>query len=236
MKLQLVIMANNRPKYFHEVANYWTKVRGLERWSAYVSLEPSDRLESMHSIATSSAFPVHVNPARYGVLHHPWEIMDQMILGSGADFTVIAEDDVLVSDDILEYFAWVAERFADEHVLAVSAASFYETVAPHDLNRVVVHDGFTPMCWGTWDDRWSRVLRDTWDHNYSSGTPEAPQAGWDWNIDLRIIPQGGWQIVSPVASRADHIGFFGTHTSALSFPGSRSATFLQHRDPGEFHL
>lgn len=236
MKLQLVLMANDRPEYFGDVADCWSGVRGLDQWQPYVSLEPTRRLDAMYGIAAAHGLAVHVNSARYGVLHHPWEIMDRMMLGSGADFTVIAEDDVLVSDDILEYFAWAAKRFADEHVLAVCASSFTENAEPGDFNRAVSHSHFSPMCWGTWDDRWGSVLRDTWDHDYSSGTAAGPQSGWDWNLNLRVIPPGQWQVVSPVASRTDHIGAVGTHTTALSFLESRSATFLQHRDPGEFHL
>ncbi len=237
MKLQLVLMANDRPEYFHDVANSWTKVRGLHHWSPYVSLEPTHRLADMHAVAASYGLEVRINPARFGVLEHPWQILHRAFDGDDpADFAVIAEDDVLVSDDILEYYNWAAKRFEDEHILTVCSSSFHEAADPADNYRAVVHTGFTPMCWGTWASRWHGVLRDTWDHNYGSGTPERPESGWDWNLNLRVIPRGGWEVVSPVASRTDHIGAFGTHTTAISFPGSRSATYAQHRDPGEFHL
>lgn len=235
MNYQLVLMACDRPDYFRQVVDHWAGVRGLDDWNPWVSLEPSRVQEHMLALAHAAGFPARLNLHRHGVLHHPWVIMEDVFAG-GADFCVIAEDDVLVSDDILEYYEWAAKRFVDEHVLAVNSAIFYETVASTDLNRVVVHDQFTPMCWGTWASRWRSVLRDTWDHDYSSGTPQHPQSGWDWNINLRVIPQGVWQVVSPVASRSDHIGARGVHTTVVSFPGSRSATFARHRQPGEFHL
>lgn len=236
MILRLALMANDRPSYFIPVTAHWQQARGLDQWDPYVSLEPTSYLAEMHAIATERGFPVKVNPARWGVLHHPWRILESLFAEHHADFAVIAEDDVLVSDDILEYYTWAAKRFADERVLAVCSSSFREQASPAEDYRAVVHTGFTAMCWGTWGTRWQSVLRDTWDHNYSSGTPDAPQSGWDWNFNLRIIPQGNWQVVSPAASRTDHIGAVGTHTTAASFPGSRSATFVQHRDPGEFHL
>lgn len=235
MKLQLVFMACDRPDYFRQVVDHWTKVRGLDDWDPWVSLEPSRVQAEMLVIAHSGGFPVRLNTRHFGVLRHPWEIME-CSFADGADFCVIAEDDVLVSTDVLEYFAWVAKRFVNERVLTAGSAIFYETVAEHDLNRVVVHNWFTPMCWGTWSDRWRSVLRDTWDYTYSSGTPEQPQSGWDWNLNLRVIPGGGWQVVSPVASRSTHIGRYGVHNTEADFSASQSATFLQHRDPGEFHL
>lgn len=235
MRCDLALMAYNRPAYFAPVLRAWAGVRGLERWNPVVYVEPSREQAEVFAIAAAHEIGASLNPVRYGVLEHPWRILEHLLGHEESDFVIIAEDDVLVADDILDYFGWAAERFAGERVLAVCASSFAGACPPGQEHRVVLGDRFTPMVWGTWRDRWEQVLRESWDHDYSSGTPGAPQSGWDWNLNLRVIPAGGWLCAQPVSSRTDHIGRTGIHTTAVSFPGSVSATFTPHYPPGRFH-
>lgn len=231
MKRRLVFTANDRPYYLQPVIDQWQQVRGFGDWAPTVFLEPGPVADVMADIAEQAGVAVVRNHTKYGVLRNPWHAIDTAM--ADADFVVLAEDDVLVSDDILDYFTWAAQTFADEHVLAVCASTFAKHCPPERVNHVQRGNHFTPLIWGTWRRRWADVLRDTWDHDYSSGTPEAPQSGWDWNINLRIM--GDWSIVSPMASRSTHIGLrHGTHTTMFSFPGSIAATFQPHRPAAAF--
>lgn len=232
MRTRLVFTAYNRPQYFNPVMASWTAARWFAIWPNEVFLEPSSIQDTMADIAHHHGAQVHFNPTRYGVLSNPWHALEHTFTG-GADFAVLAEDDVLVSDDILEYFTFAARAFRNERVLAVCAASFAPASPPEHTQQLLYTTQFCPLVWGTWADRWTNVLRDTWDHDYSSGTPEAPQSGWDWNINLRLMRD--WHIIAPAASRSTHIGKEqGVHTTADSFPGSVAATFTAHRSPAPF--
>jgi len=231
---RLVLTANDRPYYFQPVLDSWRTARGFTDWSPTVFLEPSPVRESMARLATSAGIEVHLNTQCRGVLRNPWHALNTAFT-DGADFTVLAEDDVLVCDDILDMFTWAAARFADDHVLAVCACSMQPDVDPADTNTVIRHRWFNPLVWGTWTDRWTQVLRDTWDHDYSSGTPHAPQSGWDWNINLRIM--NDWSIAGPLASRSTHIGEYGgTHMQPAQFAGSVAPTFRPRRSRAPFVL
>ncbi len=94
MNLRLVFTAYNRPHYFAEVLDAWTRVRGFADWKPLVMLEPSDVWEQMSALAQGAGATVHLNPRRYGVLSNPWHALNTAF-GDGADFAVLAEDDLL---------------------------------------------------------------------------------------------------------------------------------------------
>ncbi len=234
MITRLVFTANNRPRYFHPVMASWADARGIRDWYPRVYLEPGPQQAVMTAIATEYGAAVHHNAERLGVLRNPWHALDAAFR-QGADFVVLAEDDVLVSSDVLEYFTWAATELAHQHILTACAGSFAGPDQAGQDRLVRTHQQFCPLVWGTWRDRWATVLRDTWDHDYSSGTLQAPQSGWDWNINLRVMAD--WNVVTPVVSRSTHIGADGgTHTTAASFPGSVAPTFAAERGPGPFQL
>lgn len=231
--MRLVFTAHQRPFYLSQVMDHWLQVRGFEDWSPTMFLEPSPSQNAMTAIAKEAGVSVRLNQQRLGVLRNPWHALEAGFISD--EFVVLAEDDVLVSDDILEYFTWAADEFRNDTVLAVCAASFRETTTPEQEHLALRHDSLCPLIWGTWRNRWTHLLRDTWDFDYSSGTPEQPQSGWDWNINLRIIPDADVHIISPLASRSTHIGeHLGVHTTAETFPSSVAATFNRHRPPGTF--
>lgn len=231
MKRRLVFTANDRHDYFRATMAAWQQVRGFTDWAPVVYLEPGRRSERMSEIAQAAGATVSLNPQRRGVLSNPWHALDTAF--ADADFVVLAEDDVLVSDDTLEFFTWAAQEFRDERVLGVCANTQAATCPPGAEQVVELNQRLCPLVWGTWADRWRDVLRDTWDHDYSSGTPTQPQSGWDWHINLRLL--AGWRTATPLASRSDHIGQYGgTHMRPADFPASVSPTFLAHREPAPF--
>src|SRR5687768_3214764 len=109
MITELVFTAYNRPNYFRQVIESWNAVRNLQQWRVSVHLEPSEVQDEMINLAfnLNTSVDVLVNPERAGVLTNPWNALDSAF-NRGADFVVLAEDDVVVSQDILEYFEWSA--------------------------------------------------------------------------------------------------------------------------------
>lgn len=216
MKKALFITAYNRPQYFAEVLDSWSRVRGVEDWHIYVQIEPNvfaaEQAEMVHQ-----AFPNHenievlVNPQVYGVLHNPWVGFERLFMLKNFDFVVRAEDDLVVSADILEYFNHAAVKFQNNPRVATVVG--YTDKEGNDSSEIALSSEFSPWVWGTWFDRWEGLFGPTWDHDYSTYNVEPGyQAGWDWNINTRLYPQHGLKSVVPTRSRVHNIGVVGTHS------------------------
>ena len=228
MRREIVFTAYNRPDYLSQVVESWNNVRNLNFWNASFFIEPSDINSVIGDIAMKleTTVTVNFNAEKNGVLVNPWVALNTAFEG-GADFVVLAEDDVVVSQDILEFFEWTSEEYsAAKKVLAVNA---YSNNGAGQANQIFQETRFSPLVWGIWRDRWEEHLRDTWDKDYSSGNPDGSEAGWDWNIN-RILVEKGMTILKPLQSRSDHIGeFMGTHMTPDLFPESRGYGYEQIR-------
>ncbi len=167
-----------------------------------------------------------INPVQLGVLVNPWNALETSFI-TGADFTVLAEDDVVVGQDILEFFEWSSEEYATaKKLLAVNA---FSQIGGPKANQVIQAGNFSPLVWGVWKNRWEDILRATWDKDYSSGNSDGSESGWDWNIN-RIMQQNSYTVIKPLQSRSDHIGeYFGTHMTPDLYESSRGVDFQQVR-------
>lgn len=231
MRKALIFTAFDRPDYFFEVLESWRAVRGKSEWDVFLSLEPSNKaVEDQQAAVFLSVFPdgeVHVNDEKLGVLHHPWVAFTYLFQERAYEFVVRAEDDLVVSSDILEYFAWAAEHYEDDQSIA-TVHGYTEELGESDTVRRVV--GFQPWIWGTWAYRWEDYIGPTWDHDYSTNNGQAGvEAGWDWNLNKRIFPAMGVQSVYPTASRVNNIGVFGTHANGIEMLAT-SASFQFDRE------
>lgn len=209
----------------------WRRARSFYDWCVVVRLEPSPHLQAHLDIISEldhEKLRVVVNPKVYGVLHHPWVGFEDLFHMN--DFVVRAEDDLPVSTDILEYFEWAAETYYLDPDIATVLA-FTKEDGPAD--EVIRQERFNPWIWGTWHDRWNDFIRDSWDHDYSTGG--GAHSGWDWNLDKRIIPALDKKNLSPRASRVQNIGAYGVHgtpdnlQTSPSYVHERPITVYQER-------
>jgi hypothetical protein len=226
MRRDLVFTAFDRPDYLRTTVSSWNATRNIRAWQTTFFVEPSEQQDEVTNIALSMDTTVTavMNPERLGVLVNPWTALNTAF-NSGADFVVLAEDDVIVSQDTLEYFEWASLEYETVYdVLAVNAFSPYG-----GKPNFVMRDGaFSPLIWGIWRNRWEHHICDTWDKDYSTGLPDGSQAGWDWNIN-RIMRANNFVTVKPYASRSNHIGLFGTHMTPDLMETSQGADFQQVR-------
>lgn len=229
MKRELVFTGFNRPNYLREAIASWNQAGGIQNWDASFSLEPSDvesQMISEFEQLRSKTLTGEVNSTRFGVLVNPFAAMKRSF-ARGSDFSVLAEDDIIVSSDVLEYFEWASEEYKeDESVLAILAYSRITSENdPQNRSGVARTKVFCPLVWGTWRHRWEFPIEPNWDLNYSSGRPDGSEAGWDWNM-MRLAVRRGEDFIYPTDSRSNHIGLYGgTHTSPESFPESQAYTF-----------
>lgn len=224
------LTAADRPEYFKEVMDSWSKVRWNPNWTFVLRIDPTARLDEMLEIAESfDAFPIrlHVNEKRLGAPLHPWVAFEESFTIMFRDYVVSVEDDLTVSDDFIEFHEWAAEEFYhDKDVATVSSYSQNGT----DASRVYKATGFKSWGFGTWWDRWEDYIGPTWDDNYSTWeTQPGDRAGWDWNLNLRVLPRLHKKTVFPEVSRIQNVGVHGVHGTAENF--EQSYSFKEHREP-----
>lgn len=214
MRKAVLLTTFDRTSYLEEVLKSWQSVRGREGWHLHVLMEPSEKQPEIHKLLEkylSGWRSVHLelNPELYGVLHNPWVGFEQLFREEQFEFVVRIEDDLVVSDDILEFFSFQAEKWRDAHHV-YTVLGFTEEDGPQDAYRL--RSWFNPWIWGTWASRWFKRIGPSWDHDYSTfnGTP-GNQSGWDWNLNTRIFPKDDACSVVPTASRVENIGLYGVH-------------------------
>lgn len=233
MNKEIVFTGFNRPGYLRESISSWNQADGILDWDAWFLLEPSPVQDQMvREFNNLEAYSIHgvINDQRLGVLKNPYTALKSSF-DAGSEFTILAEDDIVVSSDILSYFQWAMYEYKeDKSVLAVLAFSRNKAeINPEDTGSVARTKVFCPLIWATWDDRWRNYIEPNWDLDYSSGKPDGSQAGWDWNM-MRVAVREDKDFIYPAWSRSTHIGEFGgTHCSAQDFPESQAETFEQFR-------
>jgi hypothetical protein len=218
----------DRPQYLEQTLNSWSRIRPTEGWEFGFAVEPGKHLRRVLDMIYAwlteyqpTGWVLH-NQKRLGVLRNPHMLLDYAF--GDYEFVVLCEEDVEVSNDILEFFSCMSNRYRDEQeVLAVCAENWCAPGNTHDA--VFLDPRFCPLVWGTWRDRWEKTLRDTWDLDYSTGNADGSHAGWDWNIN-RIIKRDGFKVAAPGVARSLHIGRKGVHMLEQDFAASQSPTYV----------
>lgn len=211
-------VSGHREKYLRESLDSWSRARGIGGWHLLFCLEPCRRhfpvVEFTQWVGrTFASAEVHVNGEWLRCAGNTRQAMS-MAFARGAEFAVLAEEDCVVSTDVLEYFCWARDAYAaDEKVLTVCAhAKQAEAGADCD----VVRSGwFNPVIWGTWRDRWHSSVAPGW------GLLDGALESWDANLRRQIV-EAGQVSIFPVRSRSLHIGEVSSQT-----PGQLSGYFYR---------
>ena len=224
--LCITFTAFNRVDYFVETMNSWAAVNNLDKVKMIFNIEKTDKLKEMIAVLDSfrhnssvGDVTINVNEGVIGCAKNSWNALERGFEHS--DSVVLAEEDFIVSNDIIDMFTAADKLFKDQKdVMVVSGRN--ETVQednPYAFRKLGL---LTCWVWMTWKDRWNTYLRNTWDFDYSSGKATGTPGGWDWNI-RRIIERNNMFNVVPGHSRSNHIGINGIHSNAKSF--TTNATF-----------
>lgn len=229
--------AYNRPQYLRTVLESWLSVRELQRWLFHFSVDPSAELAEQLSLIQEfsshfeNAVTVTVNSQREGVLRNPYLALRHCFQKS--DFVVLTEEDFVVSTDALEYFNFLSDEYREDSCIATVSARGGD--GSNDPSLYEVTEGSKFNVWGTWADRWKSVLEPTWDMNYSTynGSPGV-ESGWDWNFSTRVFPSLGLKSVHPLASKSDHIGYHGEHSTPVNFASTQASNFVASRGPQRY--
>ena len=223
-------VSGDRPGYLTETLDSWSAVRGLSAWSFRFVVEPGREEPRCRAVIGEFArrrvardVHVEVNVERRGVLANPHHALSTAF-ATGAGFVVLAEEDIVVADDVCEL---LAARPDDPEVLAVCTFSALAAPQPPD---VVADAPFSPWVWGTWADRWHDLLGPRWFDAARAPHGEGGN-GFDFGI-VRLQEATGLRVLAPLASRSDNIGREGgVHALPEEFEETRASTFVAHREP-----
>lgn len=205
-------VSGHRQKYLRQSLGSWAQVRGIGDWHLLFSLEPCrqyfpipDFTQWLHRVF-GPAVSVHVHDERQGCLKNTRAAMSAAF-GMGAEFAVLAEEDVRVSLDTLEYLTWARDTYRDQAQVQTVCCHVKESDSA-DQAAVVRVPWFAPLIWGTWKDRWQDFILPTW------GCAQGNLEGWDNNLREHINKKELHSIF-PVRSRALHIGQFSSLTPGV---------------------
>jgi len=227
----LAFTACDRPHFLSESLASWEKTNLSLVTSVQFFIEPTDKLDAIHSVIdifeSNCPVPVirHVNPEKYGVLRNPWELFHNLFDKQLATAVVMAEDDFLVSPDILRLFEHT-RKHAQPKTLAICAKNVGESADENPATFTYDKD-FSGNIWMTWAEKWRAYLKTGWDMDYSSGTADGTSSGFDWNIGLRVMPKNGLRCLVPTASRSWHVGSIGVHTTSDTYNGTTTWNFVR---------
>lgn len=230
--------ACDRPEWLKQSLDSWLETNLSLATSIHFFIEPSDKLGAVVAVidafAEKSPTPVikHFNKEKQGVLRNPWNLFENLFNVQMATFAVLAEDDFLVSPDILDFFAATQKEMSDTSMAV--CAKWVGLGADEDPSAWHRKAEFTGNIWGTNKRVWNSFMRNTWDFDYSSGTPEAPQSGWDWNLGVRVMPQNGLHCIVPTASRSYHVGITGVHCTEEVYQATTTHNFVTKKYVGGY--
>ena len=256
----LVCTAWRRPGYLEKTLASWARVRGVGRLGGLVvALGPSDRQDEQAEVIKHGAHLlglddgrscVHVDSpaaqASPGMHRALGEALDWVQDTLAPKAVICAEEDIIVSSDVLEYMAWALSRFESDPLVATVCAhdrggqgwdipGIGLQGAYADQQEVALSDYFNPWVWATWTGPKLDFLLGSWDWDADKGD-HPNRNGYDWQI-RRLVHDRGLLSVVPAASRSQNIGQDGGYYARPElFDQTQSASFRKHRDPAVYHL
>lgn len=194
-----------RPRYLRRAVESWARCRGPARF--LFSLEPPPRSFGVGEFTQWAReglrdVEVVVRPRHLGCNVNTYRALSDGFRES--DFVVLAEEDIEVADDTLEYFTWAQAAYQSTPGTVAVCAHVKEAGdgGPADVLRA---PWFSPLVWGTWRDRWEELL--------SPGWLEHPHA-WDGHVRMTGAADLSRRCVFPARSRSRHFGERSTITPA----------------------
>lgn len=234
-------VSGQREKCLRQSLGTWGKARGVQDVHLIFCVEPAGHIPVKDFEAWAhrvfASCEVVVNATVLNTLKNTRKAFD-LGFKAGARFVILAEEDIEVATDVLEYLQWASEKYeGDPDIITISAHSKDSSLA--DAGAVTRARWFSPMVCGTWRDRWESYIRPEF-KGYAATKWDNPDTSQAWDTNLRAqIQRDGKASIFPVCSRATHIGEFSTWMcSAVAehiYPLSQSGSYYPHYSPQEYH-
>ena len=232
-------VSGQREEYLQKSLESWLRVRGVQDAYMLFCVEPWARfpiLDFRDWAAKHFTYSeVLQNGETYGCLKNTREAFGRSF-ERGASFAIVAEEDIEVAPDILEYFRWAQKEYQDEQDVTMVCAHAKDAL---DVTRaaVVRMPWFNPLVSGTWRDRWDLFVRPQW-KGFSAGEWDRDNQAWDTNL-RELIRTSGRSSIFPARSRSMHIGELSTWMppmlAAHIYDSSRSDCFVGDCPPQSYY-
>jgi hypothetical protein len=206
MKKAIVFIAYDRPHYFKVTLESWSMVKDIEQYDIYFSIDRTEdrkifknqlKLINDFKFKIPSKVYIHINDPKFGMGHNQHNSLNRLF-SLDYDFIIQAEEDVVVSKDVLHYFNQMISVYLQDDYVTLNAFSLTQ-----DDKRI---DGYfeirswgCPWVWGISKDSWNKYLKDKFDfHNTIS-----------WDVMLWKKYKNTVKSLFPVSSRTKNIGIWG---------------------------
>lgn len=213
----------NRPHYLRRVLDAWSQVRGISDAVLLFCCEPGcDEAVQMCRDVDFAERQVLVNEERLGATANTKQALD---LGCElSDYAILASDDFVPSEDVLELHAWHRDGYRDDpSVLALACW------------RGIAADGGPAAVWRTQTIGWLHGFhREKW-ALLSPVWMESPPGDWYTWIDEAWCRGRGYDILRPALSRAQDIGEAGYQPLPCPFDQIQSQCFSPHYPPQQYY-
>ena len=205
MRPVVTFTTSTRLDYAARTLRSWRDVRGVRDALLVFSCEPCAEMVDLIRSVDFAETVISVNERTLGNeanSHAALRLGFAQADSDPAAFVIQAEDDVTVTADVLEYFAWASQLYAaDETVLTVSGFQNAVRGGPGEVFR---RQWFAACAWGMWRRSWD-VVKDSWP---MGPTPHS----WDWYL-CEEMKRTGTVAIEPCQTRGQHIGVTGAHGS-----------------------
>lgn len=216
MKITIAFTVYDRVEYLKQTLDSWSHVRNKNNYNFVFKVETSERLDDIVKTIESfknkngCSIKTIINDPKSGVGKNQYEALSLCFDELGSEAVIMAEDDVVVSEDILEYFEYVFKKYKDDKEILTACSHRY--VSPTTKDVIIKEQSFDPWVWGTWKTRWDQFLKNDWDlENFELlGTLVG---GFDYHIVYRVLPNNGLVSIFPAETRSKHIGRTGTYAN-----------------------
>jgi hypothetical protein len=185
----LIITARSRPDYLRHTLASWAAVpESVTLRRVIVKLGHSERWDEMADVIESSALAPGIDPDSEAAKRVPGEhyslgeaISDVFAEDQDCEFIIHGSEDVVVSDDVLRYFAWARQEMRGDIVCAHNelGQGWHDIWDDSDADQEIVRlsGGFSPWAWGFSRATWKDMLRREWDWDCTSGRTTCSAGG-----------------------------------------------------------
>jgi hypothetical protein len=235
----LIIPAWHRPHYLRRALGSWSAADGVAGLGCVAVALGRGREPDMTSVVSESplapAAEIWPDSDRAHQVHGPHtavgEAIERAFSRPACQFAVVSDEDIVVSDDTLDYFAWARAQDTD---MACAHNNLGQAWSPDwddtgaDQAAVRILPEFTGWCWGVTRHAWDRVIAPEWDWDESSGE-KSTERGYDWQCH-RLAVREQLRVAIPDASRAQNIGQHGgVYAVPSRFAATLAASFRERR-------